>query len=306
MSGKRHREARGMNQLPQRQMKDVNLMRIFILPTLLLLICINVFPLFWSLILSFSHYSAKMATEVGKNPEWVGIMNYFNILHDPDMWEKFITTAQYVVMTVVMEMLLGFGIALVLQLKFKGRGIITTLLVLPMTMSPVIVGLMWRLFYNPNWGMFNYLLGLGKIDWISNPKINLYSIVIADIWMWTLFVMLLSLAGLGSVPQYLYEAAEIDRASWWFKFTRITLPTIYPILMIALIFRTIEAFKIFDLPMGITGRGAMAPPLLSMHLYNVSFVTWNTSYGSSIGYIMLILVIGITNIFIKYLNKARQ
>lgn len=306
MPGKRPRERGGAGQLPHRQMKDINLMRLFILPTLILLISINVFPLFWSLILSFSRYSAKMATVVGENPEWVGTLNYFNIMHDPKMWEKFITTAKYVVMTVSAEMLLGFGIALVLQLDFKGRGIITTLLVLPMTMSPVIVGLMWRLFLNPNWGLFNYLLGLGKIDWISNPRINLYSIVIADIWMWTPFVMLLSLAGLGSVPKYLYEAAEIDRASWWFKFTRITLPTIYPILMIALIFRTIEAFKIFDLPMGITGRGAMAPPLLSMHLYNVSFVTWNTSYGASIGYIMLILVIAVTNIFIKYLNKARQ
>jgi len=209
-------------------------------------------------------------------------------------------------MTVAGEMILGFGLALLLQIKFKGRGIITTLLILPMTMSPVIVGLMWRLFYEPNWGMFNFLLGLKRIDWISDPTRNLYSIVIADIWMWTPFVMLLSLAGLGAVPKYLYEAAEIDRASWWFKFTRITLPMISPILMLALIFRIIEAFKIFDLPMGITGRGAMAPPLLALHLYNVSFVTWNTSYGSSIGYIMLIMVVAITLILVKYLNKAKE
>jgi len=288
------------------QMKDKTLMRLFILPTLVLLISINVFPLLWSLFLSFSHYSAKMVNIWGKNPEMIGIANYARILSDPDMWVKFITTAKYVIMSVTVEMILGFGLALILQLDFKGRGLITTLLVLPMTMSPVIVGLMWRLFYNPNWGMFNYLLGLGRIDWVSDPSRNLYSIVIADIWMWTPFVMLLSLAGLSAVPKYLYEAAEIDRASWWFKFTRITIPMIYPILMLALIFRIIEAFKIFDLPMGITGRGAMAPPLLSMHLYNVSFVTWYTSYGASIGYIMLIMVIAITLILIKYLNKAKQ
>ena len=289
-----------------RSMRDKTLMRLFILPTLVLLISINVFPLFWSLFLSFAKYTAKMTNIWGKNPEMIGIANYARVLTDPEMWVKLITTAKYVIMSVAGEMILGFGLALLLQTKFKGRGFITTLLILPMTMSPVIVGLMWRLFYEPNWGMFNFLLGLGKIDWISDPSRNLYSIVIADVWMWTPFVMLLSLAGLSAVPKYLYEAAEIDRASWWFKFTRITLPMVYPILMLALIFRTIEAFKIFDLPMGITGRGAMAPPLLAMHLYNVSFVTWNTSFGSSIGYIMLIMVLAITLIFVKYLNKAKQ
>jgi multiple sugar transport system permease protein len=287
-------------------MRDKTLMRVFILPTLVLLIAINVFPLIWSLFLSFTDYSAKVANVWGKNPAWIGSGNFADILADPEMWEKFITTAKYVIMTVAGEMILGFGLALLLQLDFKGRGLITTLLVLPMTMSPVIVGLMWKLFYDPNWGMFNFLLGLGRVDWIQDPARNLYSIVIADIWMWTPFVMLLSLAGLGAVPKYLYEAAEIDRASWWFKFTRITLPMVSPILMLALIFRIIEAFKIFDLPMGITGRGAMAPPLLAMHLYNVSFVTWNTSYGSAIGYIMLIMVLAITLVLVKYLNRAKQ
>jgi len=287
-------------------MKDKTLMRLFILPTLVLLIAINVFPLIWSLFLSFSHYSAKMANVWGKNPDMIGIANYTRILMDPDMWVKFITTAKYVIMSVAGEMLLGFGFALLLQLDFKGKGLFTTLLVLPMTMSPVIVGLMWRLFYDPNWGMFNFLLGLGRVDWIQDPARNLYSIVIADVWMWTPFVMLLSMAGLSAVPKYLYEAAEIDKASWWFKFTRITFPMISPILMLALIFRIIEAFKIFDLPMGITGRGAMAPPLLAMHLYNVSFVTWNTSIGAALGYIILVMVVAITLILVKYLNKAKQ
>ena len=289
-----------------RSMKDKTLMRLFILPTLVLLIAINIFPLIWSLFLSFTQYSAKMANVWGTNPEWLGSANYARILSDPELWSKFTTTAKYVILTVCGEMLLGFGFALLLQLNFRGRGLITTLLVLPMTMSPVIVGLMWKLFYDPNWGVFNYLLGLGRVDWTSDPSRNLYAIVIADIWMWTPFVMLLSLAGLGAVPKYLYEAAEIDRASWWFKFTRITLPMIYPILMLALIFRVIEAFKIFDLPMGITGRGAMAPPLLAMYLYNVSFVTWNTSFGSALGYIMLIMVLSITLILVKYLTRAKQ
>lgn len=293
-------------QLHINQMKDVNLMRMFILPTIILLVVINIFPLFWSLILSFSNFTARMPSVWGKNPKMIGTANYVRILTDPDMWKKFITTAKYVIMSVSGEMILGFGLALLLQAKFKGKGIISTLLVLPMTMSPVIVGLMWKLFMDPNWGMFNFLLGLGRIDWAQDPNINLYSIVMVDIWMWTPFVMLLSMAGLSAVPKSLYEAAEVDRASWWFKFTRITLPMVYPLLLIALIFRVMEAFKIFDLPMGLVGRGAAAPPLLAMEVYNQTFLTWKTAYGSSIGYIMLVMIIAITSLFIKYLNKAKQ
>lgn len=293
------------NFLYRRSLRDSTLLKIFILPVIILLIVMNIFPLFYSLFLSFSDYSAKGSFNWGKNPEMIGGENFSTILRDKVMWQRFITTAKFVILTVSGQMLLGFGLALLLQAKFFGKGFITTLLILPMTMSPIIVGVMWKLFYNPNWGMFNFLLGLGKIDWTTNTQYNLFACAIADIWMWTPFVMLLSVAGLSAVPKYLYEAAEIDRASWWFKFSRITLPMVFPLLLIALIFRTMEAFKTFDVIMGIAGRGATAPQVLSMYLYNVSFITWKTSYGSAIGYIMLIVIIAITSIFIKYLNKAR-
>jgi multiple sugar transport system permease protein len=287
-------------------MKDTTLMRLFIMPTIILLIAINIFPLLWSLFLSFSNFEAHKPTVWGKNPLMVGTTNYVRVLTDPEMWGRFITTAKYVVLSVGGEMLVGFGLALLLQVKFKGRGVITTLLVLPMTMSPVIVGLMWKLFMDPNWGMLNYLLGLDKVQWAQDSKINLYSIVLVDIWTWTPFVMLLSLAGLSAIPEYLYEAAEVDRASWWFKFTRITLPMVYPLLLVALIFRTMEAFKIFDLPMGLVGTGSAAPALVSMKLYILSFLTWKTGFGASLGYIVLVMIVAISSVFVKYLNKAKQ
>lgn len=285
-----------------RQMSEAAFVRMCILPVLILLIVVNVFPLFYSLILSFTEYSARKSFA----PEFIGNANYGKLLTDPNVWIRFVTTAQYVIMSVAGEMVLGFGIALLLQEKFRGRGVLQTLLVLPMTMSPVIVGLMWKLFMDPNWGMFNYLLGLGRVDWASNPDINIYAIVIADIWMWTPFVMLLSIAGLSAVPKSLYEAAEVDRASWWFKFTRITLPMVSPLLMIALIFRVMEAFKVFDVPMGISGTGSSAPPLIAMKLYKDTFLTWKTGYGSALGYIVLLMVVAITSIFVKYLNKVKQ
>lgn len=298
-------DARG-NQVNFNPMRDVSLVRLFVFPTIILLIVINIFPLLWSLVLSFSDFSARLPTEWGKNPDMVGKKNFVALFNNPEIWQKFITTGRYVVMSVGVEMVLGFGLALLLQTKFAGRGIIYVLLVLPMTMSPVIVGLMWKLFMDPNWGMFNFLLGLGRIDWAQDPSLNLYAVVIVDIWMWTPFVMLLSMAGLSAVPKYLYEAAEVDRASWWFKFIHITLPMTYPLLLIALIFRVMDAFKIFDLPMGLVGRGAGAPQLLALEVYIQTFLTWRTSYGSALGYVMLIVIIAITSILIKYLNKAKQ
>jgi len=289
-----------------RTVKDRTLLKLLILPTILLLILFNVFPLLWSLYLSFSNYKAKMPIVWGKNPKMLGIKNYVRILDDPDMWEQFITTGKYVVMSVGIEVILGFTLALMLHTKIKGRGILQILLVLPMTMSPVIVGLMWKLFLDPNWGAFNWLLGLNKVDWVQNTNINFYSIVMVDVWMWTPFVMLLSLAGLSAIPEYLYEAAEVDRASWWHKFVHITLPMVFPTLMVAIIFRTIEAFKIFDLPMGITGKGSAAPQLLSYELFRLGFHSWRTGKAASLGYIMLLLIFMVTAIFVKYLNKAKQ
>src|SRR5437773_7083183 len=144
-------------------------------------------------------------------------------------------------------MLIGFGLALLLNRQFPLKGLVTTLLLLPMMMSAAVVGLFWQLIYSPNWGPLNYLLGLGDFAWLSNADVALYAIAITDIWMWSPFVMLLCLAGLSAIPQRLYEAAAIDRASRWYTFTRITLPLVTPLLLIAIIFRTMEAIKTFDL-----------------------------------------------------------
>jgi multiple sugar transport system permease protein len=293
-------------ELRYRAFGDKAILRIFLLPSLILLLVLNIFPLFYSLFLSFTRYSVIKATNWGTNPILIGALNYTKILSSPIYWNRFATTGKYVVLSVAACMIIGFGLALLLQLKFKGREFFLSLFILPMTMCPIIVGIIWKLFYHPSFGVFNTLLGLGKLDWLSDPKINFYAILIADVWMWTPFVMLLSIAGLSAVPNYLYEAAEIDRASWWFKFRRITLPTVSPILMIAMIFRTIEAFKTFDIAMSITGRGATAPQLLAVQLYKITYESWFTSEGSALGYIMLALIVSITMIFVRYLYRVQR
>ncbi len=287
--------------LPRKGLSDLAIRNFFIIPTISFLILFNVFPLFYSLILSFADYSAT-GTEA---PVWVGLKNYRDILNDPDIWQNFFLTGKYVLITVSGQVVAGFGIALMLNRQFRGKGLVTTLLLLPMMMSMAVIGLFWKLLWDTKLGIVNYLVGLKGFVWLSSPEWALIAIAITDIWMWSPFVMLLSLAGLSAIPQHLYEAASIDRASRWFIFRRITLPLVTPLLLIAIIFRTMEAFKTFDLAYNMTGGGTNTE-LLSIKLYNLAFMQWNTSKSCALAYILLIMVIAISNIYIKYLNKARE
>ena len=300
-------EARGRNTFGRRGLSDLSIKKLFIIPTIVILVVINTFPLFYSLGLSFADYSAVKPRVEGVNPKWIGGKNYKDVLMDRQIWEYFTITAKYVIMAVAGEFLVGFGVALLLNRNFKAKGLVTTLILLPMMMSMSIVGLFWRLLYNPGWGIINYMLGLGDFVWLANPKMALIAVAITDIWMWSPFTMLLTLAGLSAIPHYLYEAAEIDRASWWFKFRRITLPLVSPLLLIALIFRTMEAFKMFDIAFVMTGGGpGTATELISINLFRVAFSQWNTGRASAFAYIILIVIIAISNIYIKYLNKVKE
>ena len=287
----------------RRGLSDLTIRNLFIVPTLVFLILINIFPLFYSLILSFADFSAVS----GDPPEWIGIRNYRELLRDPHVWESLYLTMKYVLISVSGQLVVGFSIALLLNRKIPAKGLVTTLLLLPMMMSMAIVGLFWKLLYSPTWGIINYLLGLGKFVWLSNADMALLAIAITDIWMWSPFVMLLSLAGLSAIPQHLYEAAAIDRASGWFTFSRITLPLVTPLLLIAVIFRTLEAFKTFDLAFIMTGGGpGTATELIAIKLYNMAFPQWQTGKSCALAYILLVMIIGISNIYIKYLNKAKE
>ncbi|MBK8047141.1 MAG: sugar ABC transporter permease [Anaerolineales bacterium] len=301
---------------PQRkQMSDMTIRNLFIAPTLLLLIAMNVFPLFYSLYLSFTNYSAIAR----KAPVWVGIENYVNILTDPQMWQYFNTTGKYTLLTVSLQVVLGFALAMLVKEKFAGSGIVTTLILIPMMLSPVVVGLFWKYMYNPSWGYLNWLMGFTNPsvapDWLASswarksvPGLALFAVVFVDVWMWTPFVMLLVLSGLKAIPDYLYEAAAIDRASSWFQFWRITVPQVAPLLMIAILFRTIEALKSFDLVMGMTGGGpGDQTEVIAVNLYRKAFLgQWQTGEASALAYIVLIIIIAISNLYVRYLNRLRE
>lgn len=279
---------------------DITIRNVFVIPTVAFLIIFNVFPLLYSLGFSFTDFRASSKDPVN----FVGLKNYTDVLGDPVIWRSFATTLWYVIVSVAGQFVVGFGMALLLNRPIPFKGFITTLLLLPMMLSPVVVGLFWKLIYDPNWGILNYALGLGKTAWLTDANLALYAVAITDIWMWSPFVMLLSLAGLSAVPKHLYEAASIDRAGKLYTFFRVTLPLVAPILMIAIIFRTMEAFKTFDIAFVMTGQPQAE--LISSRLYKMAFAQWQTGPASALAYIILIMVLCITNIYVKYLNKAKE
>jgi multiple sugar transport system permease protein len=266
--------------------------------------------LFYSLYLSFTDFSA---VDNQSSPVWIGFRNFGQLLNDPQMWTYFATTGRFAFLSVSLQTLLGFGLALLLREKFSGSGLLTTLILIPMMLSPVVVGFFWKLIFNPTSGIFNYGLGYFSPttnpgpDWLADSNLALWAVVTVDVWMWTPFVMLLCLSGLNAIPDYLYEAAAIDRASAWFQFWRITLPQVTPLLLIAILFRTIEAFKSFDLVMGMTGGGpGDSTELVAVNLYRIAFQgQWRTGYASALAYIVLIVIIAISNVYIRNLNKVK-
>ena len=279
---------------------DITIRNLFVIPTILFLIVFNIFPLLYSLGYSFTDFRASTKDPVN----FVGLKNYMDLLSDPNIWSNFTITAQYVIVSVVGQVVVGFGLALLLNRSFPLKGLVTTLLLLPMMLSMAVVGLFWKLLYDPNFGIINYALGLGKLEWLGDPNIALYAVALTDIWMWSPFVMLLSLAGLSAVPKHLYEAASIDRAGRIYTFFRITLPLVAPILLIAIIFRTMEAFKTFDLAYVMSGQPTTE--VVSIRLYKMAFQEWQTGKSCALAYIVLIMVLCITNVYVKYLNKAKE
>jgi multiple sugar transport system permease protein len=306
---------RGAPPQHRRGLSDRAVRNLFIWPTLILLIAINVFPLIYSLYLSFTNYSAV----ANKPPVWIAFDNFARVLSDEKMWLYFSITGKYVLFSVALELVLGFGLALLIRERFFGSGLVTTLILVPMMLSPVVAGLFWKLMYNPTFGYLNYMLGLANPrlapDWLASrwagkpvPDLALWAVIFVDVWMWTPFVMLLILSGLKAIPDYLYEAAAIDRASSWFQFRRITLPQVAPLVLIALLFRTIEAFsRSFDLVMGMTGGGpGQQTELVAVNLYRLAFQgQWQTGRASALAYMVLIIIIGISNLYIRNLNKMK-
>ena len=292
-----------------RGLSDRAIAWIFVGPTIFLLLAINIFPLIWTINLSFTNFKAN---RTNRAVEYIGTRNYERILSDADIWISMQATAHFLFWTIFFQVLIGFTLAWLINKKFKGNDLWTTIIVLPMMLSPAVVGNFWTFLYQPQIGLFNYVIGfiIGKdpssFEMLGSVDLAPWSIVIVDIWMWTPFVMLICLAGLRSIPDYIYEAAEIDRASKLRQFFTITIPMVLPFLMLAVLFRGIENFKMFDLVVQLTGGGpGSTTELASINLKREAFEKWRTGYSSAFAIILFVTVFGLASIYVKALNKVK-
>jgi len=293
-----------------RGLSDRTIAWIFVAPTIALLLAINIFPLIWTIRLSFTDYRVNRPNN---EVEFIGLRNYERILTDPDIWVTMQATAHFLFWTLFFQVVIGFALAWLINRKFKGNDLWTTIIVLPMMLSPAVVGNFWTFLYQPQIGIFNYVVAFftgadeTSFSMIGDVHLAPWAIVIVDTWMWTPFVMLICLAGLRSIPDSIYEAAECDRASAWRQFWTITVPMALPFLMLAVLFRGIENFKMFDLVVQLTGGGpGNTTTLTSIDLKREAFERWRTGYASAYAVILFVTVFGLASIYVKALNKVKE
>ena len=283
---------------------------IFVAPTIVLLLAINIFPLIWTIYLSFTNYAVNRPN---REVKYIGLRNYERILGDADTWATMQATAHFLIWTIVLQVLIGFALAYLINKKLRGNDLWSTIIVFPMMLCPAVVGNFWTCLYQPQIGLFNYIIAFftgadpSSFSMIGSVALAPWAIVIVDTWMWTPFVMLICLAGLRSIPDSIYEAAECDRASKWRQFWTITIPMVLPFLMLAVLFRGIENFKMFDLVVQLTGGGpGNVTTLSSIDLKREAFEKWRTGFASAYAVILFVTVFGLASIYVKALNKVKQ
>jgi multiple sugar transport system permease protein len=266
----------------------------------LLVAVIIVYPIVYTGWMSLHEWSASSLTR----PRFIGLANYGKILlSDARFREAVARTIWFTVVAVAAETLLGVAMALLFNREFWGRGLLRTLAILPMVATPTAIALVFVMMYHPTLGVANYLVslvGLSPFRWTYSSQTALYALALVDVWQWTPLIMLIALAGLASLPREPYEAAHLDGASPRQAFWHITLPLLRPTLMVAILFRAIDALKTFDIIFVMTQGGpANATETINLLLFNQAFSYFNMGYASSMAVALFALVMGASLILIK-------
>jgi multiple sugar transport system permease protein len=283
---------------------DTKLKGMFIAPAILLLLAMNIFPLFYDIYLSFTNADLS-----GGDVSMVAGRNYAAVFSNLGYSDPLVLTAKFVVLAVSLELILGFTLALAMKDNMPAKPVVLTLLLIPMMLCPVVLSLFWNLILNGSYGVLNQLLGLLSLpqpQWLTDNDLKFLSVLMIDVWMWTPFMMLISLAGLSSIPKYIYEAAEIDRAGRWTVFSRITLPMSAPLLGLAALLRTTDALKQFDLVMAISGPNDAMTQTISARLYQTVFRDYKVGLGASYSVVILVLVIAVATVFTRYIQYIQR
>lgn len=275
----------------------------FVVPALVVVGAVIVFPWAFTLWMSVNRWT------LGQSRSFAGMENYLRLASDPRFWESLVHTLTYTFLSVAAPMLLGTLAALIFDARFPLRGLLRGVFVMPMMATPVAVALVWTMMFHPQLGVLNYLLSLVGIpaqEWIFNANTVIPSLVAVETWQWTPLVMLIVLGGLASVPREPFESAEIDGANAWQQFRYLTLPMIAPFLMIAVIIRTIDALKSFDIIYAMTQGGpGTASETINIYLYNTAFSYYDIGYGSAMAVVFFVVIVALSFVLLMLRQRSQ-
>ena len=270
-----------------------------LMPATILLVGLTLFPFIVSLILSFTDYSLLRPGQT----KFIFLDNYIELMKTDEFWIALRVTIVFTVLAVFIQVVLGVVFATLLHNENTNVSLLRTLYLLPLAITPIAATFTFRLMFNPSLGVLNYfmkLLGLEPQAWLASPNTAMLSLIIVDTWQWTPFILLICLGGLASLPTEPFEAAKVDGASSWQIFTKITVPMLYPFIGLALLFRSIDAFKTFDIIYVLTSGGpGILTRTLNLYAFKHGIEYLSMGYAGSIAIVMLIITIVVAQIFLR-------
>jgi multiple sugar transport system permease protein len=273
---------------------------LFLLPAVLWVLAFTVFPLLYSFRMSFFN------VRIGQDDIFIGLSNFARAFTDINALNAARVTLIFVVGGVTIQLLLGLAFALLFSRPLPARNLLRTVMTLPLFATPIAVGFLFFTIFYEEGGLINGLLGL-KIPWLSDPNLALFSVMLVDVWQWTPFVFIVILAALQGIPEEYYEAARLETAGAWALFRHITLPMLQPTIILVIVLRVAEAFKVFDIPFTLTAGGPGASTqVFSMFIYRTARRFFDFGYGSALAFLLLIVVLFLLMWFFKRIRQVYQ
>lgn len=291
----------------QSHSRERRLSLLFLAPAVLFLLFSSVYPLLYSLRLSFFSWNMSVPNS---QPVWIGLGNYTRLFSDANFLASVRITLIFVTASVTIEFILGMGLALLATSSGRMVGLIRTVLLIPLMMTPVVVGVLWRTLYHSEYGAINFMLnlfGIGSQTFIADPQQALASVIAVEVWQQVPVVAFILAAGIQSLPVDLYKAARVDGASAWQIFREITLPLLRPVILVALLLRIMDAFRIFDIIWTLTfGGPGRTTELLSMLIYKSGLQFFQIGQASAMSWLFLVVIFCISIFFIRELQKRNR
>lgn len=275
-------------------------------PTLIIMNVVGVYPLLHSLYISFT---GTKPTNPNAFQGFVGLKNYGEVVTDGQFWHAVLVTGGFTALSVMLSLVLAVLMAILFNRPLPGFVLMRSIILIPMLITPIAVGLIWRIMMMPELGVLNYLfglVGLGPFQWGSSRATALASVVLVDVWQWTPFMFIIIFAGLKSLPRSPFESAQIDGASTMQTFWQVTVPMLKPVIVIAVLLRLIDAMRTYDTIYIITRGGPdFATDVVSIYLQRVNFRFFDLGYGSALSWVTMLLILAVVLIFVNFTGFLR-